>query len=311
MATFYYSFRPRDIRPAEMGEMAALISAGGCIRTPTKNNPERLIVPHRLPPHITDKAADCGGFKVMKKYQGIYPFSLEDYWTWLDACQPRWAAMWDYCCMATETGASLSPDQVQQNQRNTTDKAWEIWRTYRDTPWAWVPTIQGYTVQQYAQHARQMAPLIHEMWAYYQIWGYYEQFLDSTQEPPTMRRYRAFRVGIGSLVGRDHPIFVRQVVLAIQDILGSFLPLHLWGVKLRYLKSGQQMKGVVSYDSGAFNKRFGKNLEVQKEEQEELMETQAQHLWRKLQPEYADKVAPTLLLPTYQPLFPPTTIHMI
>ncbi|NHM26934.1 hypothetical protein G7K71_08050 [Desulfofundulus sp. TPOSR] len=104
--------------------------------------------PPRLPDHISEKAADCGGF-VATKLWGDYRYTPDQYVEWLSSWNPQWAATMDYCCEdEITTGQS---GLVRYRQQRTTDMAWHFWQHYRDVPWAWVPTVQGWNVDDYLQ----------------------------------------------------------------------------------------------------------------------------------------------------------------
>jgi len=194
----------------------------------------KLKVPH-LPACVTEKAADCGGFVATFKW-GRYPYTPEQYVEWCYSWMPDWAATMDYCCEDEIT--SGNPGIVRERQDKTTQMAYHFWNTYRDAPWCWVPTIQGWTVEDYTRHAIEIKPLIQEMQAYYGQDSY-------------------FRVGIGTLCRRASTEMIREVVLAVTSILGE-VPIHLWGVKKTTFKDAIALPiNVVSADSAAFNGMFG------------------------------------------------------
>ena len=56
----------------------------------------RLKTP-RLPDHITERAADSGGFVATMRW-GNYRYTPAQYVTWLQTWNPTWAATMDYCC---------------------------------------------------------------------------------------------------------------------------------------------------------------------------------------------------------------------
>src|SRR5260221_2830645 len=168
----------------------------------------------RLPETVIERAADCGGFVATFKW-GKYPYTPAQYVAWLEGWQPQWAAMMDFCCEDEITGGK--PGIVRERQMKTTVMADFFWEHTKEAPWCWVPTVQGWTVEDYQCHAREMKPLIEEMAAYY---GY----------------DRFFRVGIGTLCRRASVDMIHQVVRAVNEILPG-VPLHLWGVKLGLLQS--------------------------------------------------------------------------
>jgi hypothetical protein len=52
-----------------------------------------------LPDSITDRAADSGGFIATFKWGGRYPYTPEQYVTWLNGgWHPQWSATMDFCC---------------------------------------------------------------------------------------------------------------------------------------------------------------------------------------------------------------------
>jgi hypothetical protein len=196
---------------------------------PASSYARRGLQPPRLPAHVTQRAADSGGFVATFKW-GDYLYSPEQYVQWLRTWNPQWAATMDYCCEPEVLGKQ---GIVRERQQRTTDMAWLFWSRYRDCLWAWVPTIQGWEVADYRRHAREMKPLIDEMQSHYGA--------DSS-----------FRVGIGTLCRRASAEMIRSVVLAVSEELGD-VPLHLWGVKLSLFQSGLALPTqVASSDSAAF-----------------------------------------------------------
>jgi len=190
-----------------------------------------------IPACMTHVAADCGGF-VASRIWGEYRYTPEQYVDWLRAVKPAWAACMDYCCEDEIT--SGRPGVVQQRQDATTEMARMFWHDYRDVPWVWVPTIQGWYAEDYIRHARELKPLIDEMRSHYVSIG-----------GPDL-----FRVGIGTLCARASAAMIRKVVLAVAAELPD-VPLHLWGVKLSVMQSPVMLPGqVVSVDSAAWNGLF-------------------------------------------------------
>src|SRR5258708_4120516 len=160
-----------------------------------------------LPESITDRAADCGGFVATFKWGGIYPYTAMQYVEWLHAWHPQWAATMDYCCEDEIT--TDQPGIVRARQDATTGMTYHFWHTYRDVSWVWVPTIQGWAIDDYVRHAQELKPLIDEMHVYYGAES-------------------AFRVGIGTLCHRASVEMIRAVVLAVVAVLGE-VDIHLWG----------------------------------------------------------------------------------
>jgi len=149
--------------------------------------------------------------------------------------------MMDYCCEDQITSGIA--DVVRRRQDSTTAMAHSLWQEYRTSPWVWVPTIQGWHVEEYRRHVAEMRPLITEMHAHY--------------GPGS-----AFRVGIGTLCARASAKMIREVVTMVAGALPG-VPLHLWGVKLSVMQSGIHLpEQIVSVDSAAWNGMFatGRNL---------------------------------------------------
>lgn len=184
-----------------------------------------------------DRAADCGGF-VATRIWGDYRYSPQQYVDWLHTWSPSWAATMDYCCEDEITTGRAG--MVRERQRRTTDMAHLFWNAYRGEDWIWVPTIQGWHVDEYRWHAQQMKPLIERMRAYYGP---------------------QFRVGIGTLCRRASTLQIHQVVNAVCSELPG-LGIHLWGVKQGAVKSNIGLPtSVVSVDSAAWNGLYGKDIE--------------------------------------------------
>lgn len=188
----------------------------------------------RLPDGV-QTAADCGGFVATFKW-GDYRYSPEQYVEWLHRFNPEWAATMDYCCENEITNGT--PGIVRERQQRTSEMAYRFWNDYRDSKWSWVPTVQGWEVEDYRYHARELKPLLHEM--------------QSRSGPH-------WRVGIGTLCRRASVEMVVQVIRAVRDELGD-MPLHLWGVKLGVLQKNLHLDGVVSVDSGAWHGSWDKGV---------------------------------------------------
>jgi hypothetical protein len=194
------------------------------------------IPPVKLPDHITERAADSGGFVATFKW-GDYRYTPTQYADWLATFGPQWAATMDYCCEPEVVGGGL----VRERQDRTTAMAYRFWQEYRAAPWAWVPTVQGWEISDYQRHARELAPLINEMSAHY--------------GPAS-----AFRVGIGTLCRRASARMIRQVVEAVAAELPD-QKFHLWGVKLALMQDSIAMPGgIASVDSGAWHGLFHSNM---------------------------------------------------
>lgn len=225
---------------------------------------------------IRKKAADCGGFVAMKKWGGSYIYSPGQYVQWLRSWSPDWAATMDYCCESPLTGGQI--EMVVERQKQTTETAYQLWNEHRNEAWAWVPTVQGWEIEDYQRHARELKPLIQEMQAYYQ------QRDGSNSE---------FRVGIGTLCARVSADMIKKVVVAVADELNG-VSLHLWGVKLSVLQSPVSLPGqVVSVDSGAWNGMWGQSRELWKRSPY----TQREWCFRVALPEYEAKIRAALEAP--------------
>jgi len=230
----------------------------------------RLPVP-RIPESVIDRAADCGGFVATRKW-GNYRYTPEHYVEWLHGWQPHWAAMMDYCCEQPITQGRV--EEVYRRQELTTKMSGYLWDTYRYTPWCWVPTIQGWDVEDYARHVVEMKPLITEMSAHY---------------GPTS----AFRVGIGTLCARASAKVIREVVSLVASALPG-VPLHLWGVKLSVMQSPIHLPAqVTSVDSGAWNGMWGHGRNLWKM----TPYTQREWCFKVALPAYEAKIKAALLQP--------------
>lgn len=227
--TFYATIPAGDERPY-MPAVPVLLPASSWAR-----DRFRMRAP-RLPAHITEIAADSGGFVATLKW-GDYRYTPAQYVAWLETFSPSWAATMDFCCEPEVAGGGL----VEERQDRTTEMARHFWDNYRDRSWCWVPTVQGWEPSDYRRHARQLLPTLLEMAAHY--------------GPGS-----AWRVGIGTLCQRADAAMVRRVVDVVADELASVpdLRLHLWGVKMAALGGdGPIHPAVASVDSAAWNGLFG------------------------------------------------------
>lgn len=288
MATMYYTTAHQEIRPY-MPPDPVLVCAASCLRV-HKNGQTILLTP-RLPAHVTDRAADCGGFNVVAKWAGRYPFTTRQYATWLMAWRPSWAAMMDWCCVDTTAGKRAYPGRevVAERQRQTTAMAYELAECYPRIPWT--PVIQGFYPEEFQAHARQLLPLI-------------ERLFVRSLEPATYEDgddLPVFRVCLGSICGAT-PATVREVLRQVQEIVGQWIPFHLLGWKLKGIQNGDELVGVISYDTAAFNDRLN---EEGRERQRESGKTQAHYLWEDAQPRYKGKLERAQAAPVQIPLFTP------
>lgn len=184
-----------------------------------------------LPPQCSPIGGDWGGFHFTRKLGlTMPPFSLAELAEWYAAMGVTWGAATDYC-VAQDTGS----DVVRDCQDRTTAAAWEAWQSQRAAPLAWVPTVQGAGVEDYRRHARQLRLLVTEMAAHYGPDG-------------------GFRVGVGSLVGRDARTVRAIAVVVAAELPG--IPLHLWGVKQQASRGGLPLE-VASLDTAAWNRQTG------------------------------------------------------
>src|SRR5215469_2477357 len=95
MSELYYTVTRNEIRP-DMPTVPVLVTASGWTRA-TKDG-YRLRTPP-LPEHVTERAADCGGFVATTRWGGQYRFSPDQYVGWLMKFNPKWAATFDLCCV--------------------------------------------------------------------------------------------------------------------------------------------------------------------------------------------------------------------
>lgn len=253
---FYYTVSVTDLRPSYaefIPGVALLLPASSWQRVDFKRP--------RVPAQIKRAAADSGGFVATFKW-GNYRYTPERYVEWLNTWRPQWAATMDYCC---EPEVAANAGIVRQRQERTSDMAYRFWRDYPDAPWSWTPTVQGWEVEDYRRHARELRPLIRAM--------------QRAGNPE-------FRVGIGTLCHRASSFTIHQVVRAVAAELPG-VPLHLWGIKLGALKARQGLPAeVVSVDSAAWNGAFGRDLTRLREERTRLGLTKARFSWTVMLPRY-------------------------
>ena len=146
--------------------------------------------------------------------------------------------------------------------------AWTFWEKHRRVPWAWAPTVQGWKIEDYRFHARQLHPLLEAMKAHYGNNSFW-------------------RVGIGTLCRRVSATLIWEIVSTVSYELPG-IPLHLWGVKLAVLKSHIALpKEVVSVDSAAWNGFFGRGHEKRRQS----LLTKREYAYQVALPEYLKKVS--------------------
>lgn len=297
MIDFYYTVTRNEIR-STMPAVPVLVSAAGwTVPDSGKAGGYRLRLP-ALPAHVTERAADCGGFVATTRWKTRYRFSPSQYVTWLLRWRPHWAATMDLCCCDMNTqGVPTYPGQeeVARRQSFTTEMAYLFWTLYQHLPITWVLTLQGWHPDEYVRHAHALAPLIREM---------AETYYDAASVDDEDEQDYLFRVGVGSLCGRN-PFLVQDIVSAIRDILG-IVPLHLWGTKLALLRSPLALPGVASLDSAAWNGLWASEHEARR--RSGLSE--AEYCWMVSYPRYAKRVEKALRQPRCTSLFDHTTIPL-
>lgn len=232
---FYYTVDADHMPPNDVPDVPILLTASSFFQSTRYGKGGGFGPAPKLPAHLTKIAADCGGFVATFRW-GDYRYTPEGYNAWLERWTPEWAATMDYCCEDEITTGKAGV--VRDRQDRTTEMAHRFWLEYRDAPWAWVPTVQGWRVpEDYERHAEELTPLVAEMRSHYEATG----------------RGEAFRVGIGTLCRRASTTEVHQVARAVSAILPN-TPIHLWGIKLGALKSVLALPtSVASVDSAAWN----------------------------------------------------------
>jgi hypothetical protein len=273
---FHSTISAKELRP-NMPATPFILSAASFLRQDSKGQCS-LRNPRYLPASPVC-GADCGGFTAAMRWGGRYRFTPVQYIKWLYDWDPQWAAAFDIPCLS-ESGEYPGPQVVEERQRWTTEMAWRFWELYRDVTWCWVPTIQGFTLSEFEQHARDLTDIIRQMQAYYSDpgWG------DDDEEGGHFEN--AFRVGVGSLCRRS-PSFILEVITRIHAIIGRDIPLHIWAGKLKLLQSGIALPGVISCDSGAWNGLFGREHEKRRASGLTVVE----YSWQVKHPAYVQKVA--------------------
>jgi len=226
-----------------------------------------------------------------------YRFSWAAYEAWLARLGPRlsWAAFPDLPCEQSLAPLNI---QIRARQEQTLQWAWELWGGFDDTEnwqvhrahsWSYVATAQGRTVGQYVRHAEQLAPLLAQQFDHYHYTAHGLDLVDVFGEDAAhaarawaQHAATHYRVGIGSLCGRNQPVEVAElvrIVTAVAEVLPW--PFHLWGVKLNCLRALARaglMSRIASFDTAAFNGAFGRNLERRRQECRALGLTQLDFL---------------------------------
>jgi hypothetical protein len=284
--SFYATIDSDSVRPQWMQPGAYLLPATSFFRKgfPTPTLPEGC-----------DVALDCGGF-VATRVWGEYRFSPGDYINWARTIpNVRWAAMFDYCC---EQEVAATAGVVRQRQVWTASAARQFLAEAGDVPWAWVPTLQGWTVEDYMQAADDLEPLIRELQSFYaeRVEMLYDAAGDGEPDADELARVERnmldFRVGIGTLCNRKDVGEVVEIVEALVERLPG-VTFHLWGVKLQALGSwpGGLPSQVVSVDSAAWNGRFGRDISVLNAEQQALGMSQREYGYTVRLPRYLERFA--------------------
>jgi hypothetical protein len=215
-------------------------------------------------------AADCGGF-VASRIWGDYRYTPQQYVDWLNTFTPSWAATMDYCCEDEITAGK--PGIIRERQQRTTEMSNHFYWNYRDVPWIWVCTIQGWNIEDYRSHAQELKPLLNLWRRHY-------------QDNPV------WRVGIGTLCNRASDHMIRAVIAAVRDVLPD-MPLHLWGVKLSVMKSPVRLDNhVLSVDSAAWTSLTTKGRRYKSSGM-----SKRQHYYQVALPEYLAKVTAALNAP--------------
>lgn len=204
---------------------------------------------------------DWGGFYLAMKHKGqpleSIPITPRSYCAWLQGMRPAYAATMDYPC---EAEIAADDAAIRLRQEASTRNAIELMGYVG--PWQWVPVLQGRTVEQYVQHAR------------------------DHQAEGLVRSYMA----IGSLCRRTRV----EEIEAIVATLAAELPgtrFHLFGVKLSIFQSPWQLHPAIrSADTGAWNGRFGSDIAAFNAVQARLGISQAATEIAHALPIYADKI---------------------
>ncbi len=270
----FYTTVSSDLVRSYMPDVPVLLPASSWAR---KMNRFGVMRPPKLPDHVTERAADCGGYVATFKW-GDYRFSPQQYVDWLQTWQPQWAATMDYCCEDEITSGNTGV--VRARQQRTTEMAYHFWQEYKRARWCWVPTVQGWQPEDYRQHARELAPLIAEMADYY--------------GPGS-----DFRVGIGTLCRRaDVPTIVRITEIVAAELPG--ISLHIWGVKITALRHRIALpRAIRSCDSAAWEGAFGQGHEARRASGL----TEREYAYKVALPRYLRKVEAALDAPKQQRLF--------
>lgn len=256
--TFYFTCAYRHLRP-ELWEgrlqVPILVAASTCLQG------GRLRV-RPAPCRPEDLWCDWGGFYLALANKGRrledLPITRRMYVAWLRGMGPRYAATMDYPCEAEIAGDAA---EVRQRQEASTRNAYALMQVVG--PWQWVPVLQGRTIEQYVQHARDM------------------------REAGLVRPYMA----IGSLCRRTSGDEIESIVATLAAELPG-VAFHLFGVKLGIFKAPWALHPAIrSADSGAWGGRFGSDIEAFNQQQARLGLSQAATEIAHALPRYAAKIA--------------------
>ena len=147
-----------SVRPQWMEPRAYLLPASSC---------SRMGFPTARLPEGSEIAAAWGGFIVQKLCNGEHRFTIEQDVDWLRPIPGlTWAALWDLAC---EPELVSSPDAIRDRQIWTRDRAIEFVEADADETWAWAPTVQGYSLDDYKRSCDDIAPLVDELIEYFTL----------------------------------------------------------------------------------------------------------------------------------------------
>jgi hypothetical protein len=228
-------------------------------------------------------AVDCGGFAAARR--GGFDYLALQYVQWLRQLDVAWAATFDFPC-EPELGVD-----VRAQQAATTEYAHMFLEQWPEELFPRVVTVEGYTVDDYVRHAEQLAPLIFKLrnWTY----NCHSYGRGEVNESVLSRWHDEFRVGIGSLCRRNRVSHIAPIVDPVATVLPD-IPLHLWGVKVGFLKLTASLHPqIVSVDRAAGNGRFARGLE----RYQQSGMSQRAYLHRVQLPAYRGKVLAALAAP--------------
>jgi hypothetical protein len=278
--TYYTTIDADAIRPY-MQVVPTLLSAASFARY--RHGPYAWFRVPRLPTGFPPVAVDCGGLVAARG--GGFDYLALQYVQWLRHFDVAWAATFDFPC-EPELGIDVPAQQAA-----TTECAHVFLEQWLEERFPWVVSVQGYTVDDYVRHAEQLAPLVSKLrnWTY----NRHSYGLGEVDESVLDRWHEQFRVGIGSLCRRNRVSHIAPIVDAVAAVLPG-VPLHLWGVKVGFLKQPVTLHPqIVSVDSAAGNGRFARGLERYR--QSGL--SQRAYLHQVQLPAYRGKVLEAMALP--------------